>query len=60
MKEAITVVELTKCLNKFPADMAVFAAWEGLFVPIKEEDIAINQPAKPKSGDVLIIHVDYC
>jgi len=40
--------------------MAVFAAWEGLFVPIKEEDIAINQPAKPKSGDVLIIHVDYC
>jgi hypothetical protein len=30
--------------------MAVFAAWKGLFVPIKEEDIALTNLRNPKAA----------
>jgi len=60
MKEPITIAELIKWLNNFPSDMTVFAAWEGVFVPITKEDIGFNivSPYSDKKLDAVIFHVD--
>jgi len=60
-EKTLTVSELIACLQKFPPDMPVVAAWEGIFVGIKDENINIDSPL-PYSGkklNALIIHVDH-
>ena len=58
MKKTMTVSELINCLNKFPQDMPVFAEWEGVFAPIREENIEINDPMPHEKIDALIIYVE--
>ena len=58
MEVTMTVSELIDCLNKFPSNMRVFAAWEGVFAPIKKENIEIDLYDVPDKISALIIDVE--
>lgn len=56
----MTVAELRDAIAKYPADMPVWAAWEGVWAYVKEENFVVERVHKEidPPRDCLVIDVE--